>query len=41
MPFPSGNLAIGIKTNTILPKFELASGELVEKAHRHGLMVFP
>lgn len=33
-------LALGIKAGVILPKFELASRELVEKAHRHGLMLF-
>ncbi len=33
-------LAFGVKAGAILPKFELASKELVEKAHRHGLMVF-
>lgn len=33
-------LALGIKAGAILPKFELASKELVERAHRHGLMVF-
>ncbi len=34
-------LALGIKASALLPKFELASRELVEKAHRHGLSVFP
>lgn len=34
------HLALGIKASILLPKFELASRELVEKAHRHGLMVF-
>ncbi len=33
-------LALGIKADILLPKFELASSELVEKAHGHGLMVF-
>jgi len=33
-------LALGIKASVLLPKFEFASRELVEKAHRHGLMVF-
>ncbi len=34
-------LALGIKADALLPKSELASRELVEKAHRHDLMVFP
>lgn len=33
-------LALGIKANVLLPKYELASRELVERAHRHNLMVF-
>lgn len=33
--------ALGIKASVILPKFELASRELVERAHRHSLMIFP
>jgi glycerophosphoryl diester phosphodiesterase len=34
-------LAFGIKANVLLPKYELASGELAERAHNHNLMVFP
>ncbi len=34
-------LALGIKANVLLPKYELASRELTERAHRHNLMVFP
>ncbi len=34
-------LAFGIKASVILPKFELVRKELVERAHRHVLMVFP
>lgn len=33
-------LALSIKASVLLPEFELASKELVEKAHGHGLMVF-
>lgn len=33
-------LALSIKANAILPRFDLASRELVEKAHRHNLKVF-
>jgi glycerophosphoryl diester phosphodiesterase len=34
-------LALGIKANVLLPKYELASRELTESAHRYNLMVFP
>lgn len=34
-------LALGIKANILLPKYELASRELVERSHRRNLMVFP
>jgi glycerophosphoryl diester phosphodiesterase len=34
-------LALKIKANVLLPKYELASGELIERAHKHNLMVFP
>ncbi len=34
-------LALGIKANILLPKYELASRELVERSHRGNLMVFP
>ncbi len=34
-------LALGIKANILLPKYDLVSRELVEISHRHDLMVFP
>ncbi len=34
-------LALGIEANALLPKLEITSRELVKKAHRHGLLIFP